>query len=65
MRNDLMVQFSKAFFGGGSAWEKAVVAFEVAEYHAAFERHDVAALFDAIGDFYSKQSTKEEREKLS
>lgn len=65
MKDDLMVRFSRAFFGGGSDWDKAVVAFEVADYYAAFERHDVARLYDIIGEYYNRKYAREDREKLS
>ena len=53
MKDDLRVRFSRAFFGGGSDYDKAVTAFEVSDYYAAFDRHDVAYLYDKIAEFYN------------
>jgi len=63
MKDDLQNRFSKAFFGGGSNWDKAVVAFEVADMYAAFDRHDIAHLYDVIGEFYNRKAV-EDGEKL-
>lgn len=63
MKDDLMVRFSRAFYGGGSDYEKAVVAFEVADWYEAFGRTDVAYLYEKIAEFYNLRYWNEYKEK--
>jgi len=63
MKDELMVRFSKAFYGGGSDHDKAVVAFEVADLYEAFGRPDVAYLYEKIAEFYNRRCWDEHAKK--